>query len=522
MMQHNTRADLPPIKIMTAESTLTKNEILSQLTLSPHGKLIEYCPVGFKAVEQDPEFYAHLIAYDFVRGQIRDSKVAFPMISLASKDYPKAFVSNSLAHLALLSPRDLLRGLRFYSEMRHHDYAKFGALYGTLGHGKDIKRTVARFLRAREANWGWWTRTALQHRKSIKELYALCHIKPSEAADQIIFKGIYPKGTVFNTVSQLKNMSPSEAAGYILNQKIPFLVAQGALGAKIKEPELVLALISRMSPTEFTTNTKMLERLGIKTNPALRSAYQEGLKRASVSKANTFKATRAAEVLEDDNPLKEKLLGLQEKQIETMGGIDGDWLILADKSGSMQLAIEVARKVAATLARSVKGTISLVFFDTSPRYIDCTGRTYDDILKETQHIEAQGGTSIGVGLQYALERKLPADAITIISDGAENAHPQFAACYEESAQSMHWGKKVPVYFYRITGTDHPMYTVVFLENCNKVGADLTIRDLTGGIDFYSLPNLISSMRVRKYSLVDEIYATPLLDLDTVLPPLESA
>ncbi len=501
------------------ETALTKNQILDQLTKSPHGKLIEYCEVANKAVAQDPEFYAHLIAWDFIKGQIRDSKVAFPVISLASKDYPETFVSNSLAHLALLSPRDFLRGLRFYREMRHHDWGQFATLYGTPGHHKDIKRVVERYLRAREANQGWFVRSALQHRKAIKELYALYHVKPSGNADSILFKGIYPKGTVFSTVSQLKDMSPSEAAGYILNQKIPFLVAQGALGAKIKEPELVLALITRMSPTELVTNTKMLERLGIKTNPSLRSAYAEGLKRASVSKANTFKATTAAAVLEDDNPIKEKLLGLQEKQIETMGGVDGDWLVLADKSGSMQHAIEIARKVAATLARSVKGTISLVFFDTSPRYIDATGKTYDALLKETAHVTANGGTSIGVGLQYALERKLPVDAMAIISDGAENQHPQFAAVYQVASEQ--WGKKVPVYLYRVRGTDHPMHTVVFLENCNKVGADLIIRDLTAGTDFYSLPNLINTMRVKRYSVIDEIMATPLLDIDIVLPPLEA-
>ena len=38
---------------------------------------------------------------------------------------------------------------------------------------------------------------------------------------------------------------------------------------------------------------------------------------------------------------------------------------------------------------------------------------------------------------------------------------------------------------------------------------MTEFDLTSGIDEYSLPNLIKTMRTSKYSLVDEILNTPL-------------
>ncbi len=501
---------------MMTEQALTKNEILSSLTKSAHGKLTDYCHIGHKAVKEDPEFYSHLMAWDFIHGQIRDTKVAFPMIHLASGEDTLEFVSNSLAHLALLSPRDLMRSLRFHKEMRLYDTNHF-TTDGHPGHSKAIKRVISRYLRAREAKWGWWTKTVLQHRTSMKGLYAITHTKPLEAADSILFKGIYPKGTVLSTVSQLKDMAPSEAAGYILNQKIPFLVAQGAMGAKIKDPAVVLALINQMSPTELVTNTKMLERLGIKANPALRSAYAEATRKASSSKKTTFKATTAAAVLEDDNPLKEKLLGLQEKQIDAMGGIEGDWLLLIDKSGSMSTAIKVGLEVAAALARSIKGSVHLVFFDTSPRYIDATGKSYDALLKETQHITANGGTSIGVGLQYALERKLPVDAISIVSDAAENSYPQFAAVYEVASKM--WGRQVPVYLYQVKGTDHYMHAAIFFENCKKVGLALEIRDLTAGVDYYSLPAIVQTMKVDRYSVLDEIMQTPLLDVDVILPRL---
>ena len=41
--------------------------------------------------------------------------------------------------------------------------------------------------------------------------------------------------------------------------------------------------VERMTPTELVTNTKMLEKLGIKTNPALRGAYEKALERTAAS-----------------------------------------------------------------------------------------------------------------------------------------------------------------------------------------------------------------------------------------------
>lgn len=118
-------------------------------------------------------------------------------------------------------------------------------------------------------------------------------------------------------------MSAGEAAGTILERKIPFLVALGTLGAKARDEKLVLALIERMSPTELVTNTGMLEKLGMKSRPVLRAAFEKGLEKAAKSKKNTLKTTRAAETVKDEG-LKAKLQNLQEKQIKAGGGVDGD------------------------------------------------------------------------------------------------------------------------------------------------------------------------------------------------------
>lgn len=483
------------------EQGITKNAILSQLSRSPHGKLTEYLPVGKRAAAEEPEFLAHLIAWDKVKGQVRDAKVALPIVSLAVPGFPEELAENSLAHLAMLGPRELVRAYRFAIEVR------------LPGRMRQIRRLVEQYLREKEEDRRGWDRLAVQHRHSLKELYALAHVKPGAKADSILFKGDKPFGSVFDVISRLKDMAPVEAAGEILERRIPFLIALGALGSKAKDPDLVLALIQRMSPTELVTNTKMLEKLGIKTNPALRGAYENALERTAKSGgANLLKTTRAVEAMEDEG-LKEKLRGVQEKQIQAFGGVDGNWLVLGDASPSMELCIEASRRVAATLAKMVKGEVHLIYFDSSPRHFNVTGKSYDAILKETQYVRVAGGTSIGCGVQYALGNKYQVDGIAIISDAMENTAPRFVDQYKRLCEDQ--GKDIPVYLYRF----HPGATgyqdTDLAISMQREEFDMQEFDLRTGVDYYSLPNIVQTMRVNRYSLADEVLATPLLTLKDV-------
>ena len=50
------------------------------------------------------------------------------------------------------------------------------------------------------------------------------------------------------------------------------------------------------------------------------------------------------------------------------------------------------------------------------------------------------------------------------------------------------------------------------KTMKDAGLSLQEFDCTGVVDYYSLPNLIATMRTNQYSLADEILATPLLTL----------
>jgi hypothetical protein len=497
------------------EQAITKNQILSELSRSPHGKLEEYVPLCKRAADEDPEFLARLIAWDKIKGQVRDAKVALPVITLTVAGFRDEFVDNSLAHMALLGPREFLRAYHFAMDLKPN------------GRMRTVRRLATSYLRHIESS-GRFDRTVVQHRSTLRSIYALVHERPQGGApltitkknpatgakeqmetclnEAVLFWDYRPKGSIFEAIANLKDMNPQEAAGTILERKIPFLIALGALGAKAKEPDLVLALIERMSPTELVTNTKMLEKLGIKTVPSLRAAYQSAVERVGKSKKATFKTTRAAEAVQDEG-LKAKLSSAQEKQIKDMS-IDGNWLVLGDKSGSMVQAIETSRLVSATLAKMVSGTVTLVFFDSAPQIMDVTGKTYEEVKEKTRYITANGGTSIGCGLLAAVNRHVEIDGIAIVSDGGENTPPVFIDVYRALCKSM--DKDIPVYLYRCPGEGD-----VFSPNMKRNGLDVQVFDMEMGVDYYSLPDLVKTMRVNRYSLIEEIMETPLLSLSNI-------
>ncbi len=268
-----------------------------------------------------------------------------------------------------------------------------------------------------------------------------------------------------------------------------------------------MALIERMSPAELMNNMKKLEEFGVKKSPELRATLEKALARAGEDRsASTLKISKTVDAVEDEE-LKEKIKVVQEKKLDR-SSVDGDWLVLADCSGSMRLAMEIAMIVSETLARCAKGAVHLVFFDTHPRYFNATGKTLEQIKKMTAGVTAGGSTSIGCGLNYALINKLEVDGVAIVSDGGENAAPEYHQVHREYCKK--FDKDVPTYLYHVPG-DQDRLT----PKMATAGIELQKFPLTG-VDYFSIPNLVATMRTNRYSLMEEVMDTPLLSLSNVL------
>lgn len=498
------------------EQALDKKALIAELVRSAHGSLQEYVPVASRAARDEPDFYAHLIAWNERNGQVRDARVALPAIAWAyGLDGPE-YDENAIAHLAAHNPRMFLQGLDFARTL-----VTKPAPVAVISQ-REAKRLVMRYLRNLEADAKAWERVALQHRETMRVLYGRYHIAPgagTKAApskqDVTLMKGAATTGK-FAAVRVLNQLPAAAVQQTITKYKLPFLIVRGALGARAKEPAILVAIIKSMTDVELVSNVRLLKRLGAELIPEARAALEQAIDRAGNGKhapRATLKATRAAESLEDsgDDRLASKMRGLQERQLSNLGGVEGDWLVLADKSGSMQHSIDTASQIAAVLARMVTGKVHLVFFDDAPTYYyDVTGKDYEQVKKLTASVKAGGGTSIGCGLQRLVDSNLEVQGIAIVSDGAHHHGISFQAAYR--AYQKQFDTAPTVYFYRVDGE-----TDTLSAECKWAGIDLQIFDLSRkAIDYHSLPGICATMRTQRYSLLDEIMQTPLLTLDEVL------
>ena len=496
----------------TQETGISRATVISELAKSPHGELAAYLPTVRQLAIEDPDFLAHLIAWNAVKGQVRDARLGLPVNSLACRELPPMYRENSLAHLALLNPRELSKALRYGRKVH-------------LGsRQRHVYRLVLRYLKAREADLGWFTKTALHFRQGLKDLYALYDIGPSPYAQSVLFSQNYPEHSVFQVIRLLGTLDPAAAAAEVVRRRIPPLVVLGVLKvdkSRMSDPgyvTLVGWLIDSMTPSQLVTHARQIKALGVNQVPELRAALESALGRAGKSTANLLKTTKAAQAMAEDGDerMQAKLDALQARQIETAKraapqSLTGDWAVLVDKSGSMAQAIEQGRRAAAALTALGKGRVYLIMFDTMAHGLEVTGKDYPALMQITERIRAQGGTSIGAGMEWLLQYSALVDGILVVSDGWENQSPRFAERY--ATYSKKTGKEPVVYFLKLPGNCG--YADTGLEDSMEAAhLPLEVRNIDG-LDEYAITNLIQTLRTNRYSLIQEVLDTKLLTLDEV-------
>lgn len=472
---------------------MTKNErdlrldMLNSLLTTPHRELGKVAELHSDMLELDPLFYGHLAVWYQDNGDVRDHKEVF-IANLMTSDVPE-FREAGFVLLQELPPYQVARVVSFMKQFKNKV-------------PRSARTAVKQYLRKREAKDKFFDRTVMRGRKAMKQLYAGLHIKPSKRADAILFKNDPPKGSLPYMVKQLaKAQSATEQAQMIVEHNIPYTVAVGTVNKLT--PTVLVALIGVMSPQEVINNLKSLKKRGAMDHKEVKALIDSKLEEAAKSnRVSAFKARVASDVTKVDAETAEKLENITNEQIKRKGKITKSTALFVDKSGSMESAIEIGKRLAAMISGISESDLYVYAFDSMPYEVKARGKELTDWEKAFRLIRAGGSTSIGAPLEALRVKKVRVEQIILVTDEGENAAPYFTKTYEKYVQELK--ADVNVILVKVG------YASGYIEKQMKA-KQLPVDTFTFNGDYYSLPNLIPFLnRPSRLELLMEI-------LETVLP-----
>ena len=494
----------------TAEQD-TRLSILNTLLTTPHRKLDQVYPVHAEMVKQDPLFYGHLAAWYNSTGEIRDHKEMF-VINLCTSDF-EGHRNTGLALLREMPPYQVQRVVDFIhgkkikkkSKPKRGEEAK--VTIESVGLNKNIpssmKTEITRYLKEREGDNSWFDTSVLTARASLKRLYALLHVSPSERAQKVLFEENPPEdSSLFAAKQLLKASTPAEQAATIMEHKIPYRIASSVVSAMT--PTVMMALIEVMSPQELINNVGSLRKRGAFDNPDLKGLIEKKLEKAKTSKRvsalKSQEAIKAGGVSED---IQKKLEEIADTQVKSKGQINRPTALLIDKSGSMSQAIELGKRIGSMISAISTAEFWVYAFDTMAYPIVSTGKDLASWEKALRGINAQGGTSCGVALEYMIRSKQIAEQIILITDEGENSTPAFVTSLKKYREQFKVDPSV-VIVKTVGATDK------LEKDAQQAGLTVDAWQFNGGSDYYSLPQLLSFLnKPGKLELLMEIMSYPL-------------
>jgi hypothetical protein len=516
-------------------------EMLNTLLTTPHRRLENVWPIHQQLVQKDPRFYVRLAAWYHDKGSVRDHKEMF-IITLVLSTF-EGHRDVGLALLRTLPPYQVARVVDFIHgrketrrrvvtetvpeklprpktkeerkqrdrrlrESRHRQRTErkvvreavgdFGLFRNVPG---SLKTEVARYLREREANPDWFDSTALVARKALKRLYAVLHIRPGERAQKVLFDEQPPADSRVGALKRLARLeNPDEQAKAIVEARIPFRIAVSVIPEMT--PAILEALIERMSPQELINNLGALQRHGALSNPDLKAMIDLKLEEAKTyTRASALKPEAALQAVELSADVRRKLEEVADVQIKARGRLHRPTAVLVDKSGSMEVAIEVGKRIAAMISTACAKELYVYAFDSMAYPIQPKGSDWAAWKRAFEGINAGGETSCGIALEYMRRKKQYVEQIVMVTDEEEYTPPYFVESLMKYRQAL--SADPSICFVKV-----PDSSTRLEEQCKRAGIVASTFDFKG--DYYALPNLIALleppsemdllMEIMEYSL----------------------
>ncbi len=468
-----------------------RQTLLNSFLEASHGKLQAQGEKHARALQLDPALYGHLSRWYQHNGTLRDHHELFSAHLLNSHE--AEFRGHAKVLVQTLRPYQVARIVRYSKEVLKN-------------RNRSLKSAVLFYLKRREADPLWFDECVLRDRRSMRYLYATLHIRPGERAQRVLFEEKPPVDSRLRVVRQLHTLRsyPREQARLIREHRIQFTTALGAAGPLV--PELLESLVYVMTPQQLINNLGFLQRRGALEVPALRAKVMEKIQLAKTeSRVHDAKSLTALKHLAPDAGLRKELMEMSQTRLRARGSITKPTALLVDKSGSMEVCVEIGKMLACLCSTIAEAPLYVEAFDADSFTVSSPEATFDGWEKAFRHIRADGWTSLGAPLRKLRDKHF--EQILLISDGVENTQPLFC---EELRRI---GRDIEVIWLKVGNAG----VTSLEESAARLGVALRTIPFHG--DYYNLPNLVPLL-CSKNTLVSEILECPLYgetDLQS-LPP----
>ena len=405
------------------EENRARNLMLSSLMGVDHRDYAKTVAQLQMAMMADPDLIARFCVHLLTGGtEIRDQQDAAVIALLqASAEFPEYRVAGRLLMggwgvYDIAEPYAGMRGLPPYRLLR---VAKYIDASDTKV-PRLLKRIMTDYIRSLEAGKVEnFDRILLLNRNAIRWAYKRFHVRPNERAQAILFDDNPPVDSMFAAIKEIaKAKSAAKKARLIVKHKIPYRIASSLIPKMT--PAAGISLIDAMSPTEALNSRAWVERSGILTNAEVKKLY---LGKVSQAQASLASADHRVSAQGADEEVQAVVDAAKQTAVDKMERIEGNVLLMVDKSGSMDEAIETAILFGVRIAPLCDGDLMVVAHDTYGRILEVDG---DRGMLETwkgvfRGIRAGGGTNYQRGFEVALEAGFMPDKLVLLADGGENS-----------------------------------------------------------------------------------------------------
>ena len=467
--------------------------ILNSLLQSTHRGIENVVEVHKKMMEQDPLFYGHLANWAMNNTDVRDHKEVF-ISNLLLSEFPEHREAGYV----------LLQSLPPYQVERIKNHVK---KVFKRNPPRIMKTAVKTYLRTMEENTARFDGAAAsRQRKNLTGLYASFNLKPSERAQAILFDNNPPADSKLAQVKALASTEdPTEQAKMIVQNNIAYTTAVGAV--KNMTPTVLAALINQMSDQELLVNMKSLKERGALDNEDLKKLVDAKLVKVKKSgKVDALKAQKAAETAGVDATMAKTLVDISDVQLKKRGRISRSTALLIDRSGSMEQAIEIGKRLGAMVSTVVESNFYCWVFSDMAAQITCQSESLDEWTKAFRMVRAGGSTSCGAGVDALIRNNQEVEQIIMVSDQGENRAPYFRNTLEQYKEKFGY---FPRLVFVNCGEDRHRHDTL-QKDCERRGVEFEVFDVPANADYYSLPNLIPLLsKPGRLELVQEIMDIPL-------------